>query len=142
MNHTEVIRDAYYNPETGFVGVDKLYHKLKPQGIQKKEITAFLKSQEVYQRNIKTIQTKNSFIPRFPLQEFQIDLIYIENPHLNQARYGLSCIDAFTKRADVELMKKRTQHDTLSAMIKVLERMGVPKMIYCDEGSEFDNETF
>lgn len=137
-----IIRQAYYDPLTGFSGVDKLFNKLKSQGITKTQITNFLKSQEVYQRNLKNTQTKNSFVPRYPLQEFQIDLIYIEDPHLNQARYGLSCIDAFTKQADIELIKKRTKIQTATAMLTLIDRMGVPKIIYCDEGSEFDNEVF
>lgn len=140
--NTKIIRDAFYSPETGFVGVDKLYAILKPQGIKRAEIKEWMQSQEVVQRNRKNTQPKNSFVPRFPLQQFQIDLIYIDNPVLNQAKYGLSCIDSFSKRADVELMKKRTQGETIDAMIAIFERMGTPQSIYSDEGSEFDNANF
>jgi hypothetical protein len=76
------------------------------------------------------------------LQEFQIDLIYLEDKHLNQASYGLCCIDAFTKKADVELMKRKTKGSTVDAMMEVFERMGIPDMLYCDEGSEFNNIPF
>ena len=61
---------------------------------------------------------------------------------MNQAAYGLCCIDAFSKVADIELMKKRTQADTVAAMSAIFKRMEPPKMIYCDEGSEFDNKSF
>lgn len=142
MEKQELIRQTFYDPSSGFGGVNKLFMKLKDKGITRADISKFLKSQEVYQKNVKNTQTKNSFVPRYPLQEFQIDLIYIENPVLNQARYGLACVDAFTKKGDVQLMKKRTQKDAIEAMTEVLERMGTPKMILCDEGSEFDNGTF
>ena len=43
-----------------------------------------------------------------------IDLIYLENKHLNKASYGLVCIDIFSKKGDVELMKKKTAKETVS----------------------------
>jgi hypothetical protein len=61
---------------------------------------------------------------------------------LNKASYGLCCIDAFTKKAEIELMKKKTKGATVDAMMEILERMGIPTMIYCDEGSEFNNAPF
>ena len=83
-----------------------------------------------------------SFVPPFPLYEFQIDLIYLENKHLNKASYGLVCVDAFSKKADVELIKKKTADDVVKAMGIILKRMGIPKYVYSDEGSEFNNEKF
>ena len=139
---SDIIKKHYYNPETGFSGIDKIFRKLKPQGVTRNDVVKFLKSQQVYQVNKKNNRKQASFIPRYPLQEFQIDLIYIEHPHLNQARYGLCCIDAFTKKADIELMKKKTQEETVRAMEEIFLRMDMPHMIYCDEGSEFNNRLF
>lgn len=138
----DIIRKAYYNPEEGYVGIDKLYRKLKSKGVTREDITSFLKRQEVYQVNKKNNRKPSSFIPRYPLQEFQIDLIYLENKHLNDASYGLCSIDAFTKKGDIELMKKKTKQATVDAMLEILDRMGIPKMLYCDEGSEFNNAPF
>lgn len=138
----DIIRKTYYNPDEGFVGIDKLYRKLKSSGVTKDEIKAFLKKQEVYQVNKKNNKKSASWLPRFPMQEFQIDLIYLDDTHLNKAAYGLCVIDAFSKRADVELMKKRTSGATVDAMMNVLDRMGVPDSFYCDEGSEFNNAAF
>ncbi|MDR3478336.1 MAG: hypothetical protein P4M14_09930 [Gammaproteobacteria bacterium] len=61
---------------------------------------------------------------------------------MNKASYGLCCIDAFSKKADVQLMKKRNKEETVEAMVVVLQRMGFPHSIYCDEGSEFNNSAF
>ena len=109
MSTDEKIRQAYYNPEQGFVGIEKLFRKLKSQGIDRDDIRKFLKKQEVYQVNKKNNQKAESFIPRYVGQEYQIDLIYLDDPHLNKASYGLCCIDAFSKKADIELMKRRTK---------------------------------
>jgi transposase InsO family protein len=140
-NKKKLILDNYYDPDIGLVGSRKLYEKLKDKGVSLKDVRNTLKTQEIVQVNQKS-QLNRSFVPDRPLQEFQIDLIYIENEHLNESRYGLCCIDAFTKKADVELMKKKTSADTVIAMENIFSRMGLPSMIYCDEGSEFNNAEF
>lgn len=135
------IADVYYNPESGFIGEEKLYQKLKTFGITRKQIKSFLKKQELYQIN-KRPDTQGSFIPAYPLHEFQIDLIYLEDKHLNKASYGLCCIDVFTKKADIVLMKNKDESSTTAAMKTLLNRMGSPEMVYCDEGNEFNNTKF
>lgn len=137
----EAIKKAYYDPRTGYVGIEKLYKKLEKQGISKSAVKKWMKKQEVYQVN-QAPDLSGSFIPSYPLQEFQIDLIYLDDKHLNNASYGLCCIDVFTKLADIELMKKKDEKETVRAMRVLLEKMGTPEMIYCDEGSEFNNKGF
>ena len=124
MNKQELIRKTYYDPAKGFVGVSKLYNILKEKGITKEQIKQFLEKQEIYQTSKKKPVHQNSFIPRYPKQEFQIDLIYLEHKHLNQASYGLCCIDTFSKLAEIELMKSKTQQETAIAMKAILERIG------------------
>ncbi len=141
MSNYEIIKKAYYDPQVGFVGAKKLYEKLKFQGIYQKEIEDFLKKQEIAQITRRNNRS-GSFIADGPLDEFQIDLIYIENKHLNEHSYGLCCIDVFTKKADVELMKKKTSKNTSEAMEIILSRMGLPKAVYCDEGTEFTSHEF
>ena len=102
-----------------------------------------LNRQEIYQSTKLNIGRMGSFIPQRPLHEFQIDLIYLENKHLNKMqKYGLVCVDCFTKVVDIELMKTKTATNTVVAMQKILTKMGTPEMIYCDEGSEFNNKQF
>ena len=131
----ELIGSLYYSPKTGYVGVNKLYEKLKPYGITQNQIKTFLRKQSLYQIN--QTPPMGSFVAQYPLQEFQIDLIYLKNKHLNENSFGLTCIDAFTKKADIELIKKKDENHIIEAMTKILKRMGKPNMIYCDEGSEF-----
>src|SRR2546421_7576668 len=104
MSTEELIRKAYYDPLIGFTGVNKLYKYFQQQeqyNITLNDIKKFLKKQEIYQTSKKNYGKLNSFIPQHPLQEFQVDLIYLENKHLNKASYGLVAIDAFTKKATV-----------------------------------------
>jgi hypothetical protein len=140
MSNEELLKKTYYDPESGYVGEKKLYEKLKDQGVTQKEVKNFLKKQKINQVNKK--HKSGSFIPQYPLHEFQIDLIYLENKHLNQASYGLCCVDAFTKVANVKLIKKKDEKEVTKAMTEILEDFGNPESIYCDEGTEFNNKLF
>lgn len=84
-----------------------------------------------------------SFIPQRTLHKFQIDLIYLENKHLEKGqKYGLVCVDCFTNSVDIELMKSKTATNTVKSMKKILKKMGSPEMIYCDEATEFNKKDF
>lgn len=135
----EVIKRVYYDPETGYGSQQKLHQRLKKAGytITPKEIKEVLSNQEVVQVNQKNSGKQNSFVAPYAKYEYQVDIIYLENKHLNQASYGLTCIDIFSKVGDIELMKKRDTPNVLIAIAKILNRMGTPENIYSDEGSEF-----
>ena len=45
----ERMRQAYYDPKMGLVSGDRLYRKLRYQGITRKDITHFLEKQQVNQ---------------------------------------------------------------------------------------------
>ena len=135
----DIITDAYYDPRTGFVGVEKLFktlHKSHPT-IKRTDIKAVLDKQEIVQTSRKNVGKQGSFIPPYAKYEYQIDLIYLDDKHLNQAKYGLVCIDTFSKIGDIELMKLKNDVSVVNAMTAILARMGVPEFIYSDEGSEF-----
>ena len=139
MTSEDIIRKVWYSPESGFSGIEKTYQTLKKLGykVKRDEINKFLEKQEVNQINKKNYGKQGSFIPPYPLFEFQIDLIYLENAHLNKASYGLVCIDTFTKKGSVELIKRKSATQVTEAMRTILKRMGIPEYVYCDEGSEF-----
>lgn len=88
MEAYELIKKAWYDPEVGFTGVNKLYERLKSEGVTKKQIRDFLKKQEVTQISKKNYGKMGSFVSPEPLYEFQIDLIHIDNKYLNNASYG------------------------------------------------------
>ena len=48
----------------------------------------------------------------------------------------------FTKKADIELMKKKDKTESVRAMSILLEKMGISETIYCDEGTEFTSNAF
>ena len=60
----------------------------------------------------------------------------------NRYKYAMVCIDTFSKKADMEPMKDKEAKTCNTAIEKVFNRLGIPKSIYCDEGSEFTNKSF
>ena len=140
----DIITDAYYDPTTGFVGVEKLYKTLQKSHpyITRKDIKTVLDKQEIVQTSRKNVGKQGSFIPPYAHYEYQIDIIYIDDKHLNKARYGLVCIDTFSKIGDIELMKLKNDVSVVNAMAIILDRMGVPQYIYSDEGAEFTSNKF
>jgi len=145
MNIEEIIRKAYYDPISGFVGAEKLYKYFQRKelyNITLNDIKKFLKKQEIVQISQKNYGKLASFVPPYPRYEYQVDLIYLENKHLNKASYGLCCIDIFSKKGDIELIKRKSAPQVVIALEKILKRMGDPEIIFSDEGSEFDNVLF
>jgi hypothetical protein len=138
--HFKLIKDTYYNPDTGFIGYNKLYQKLKDKGVSRQEIKYVLERQDVHQLTTKNNQPMKSFIPRFPKQEYQMDLIFFEHQNIHRIKYGLSVIDVFSKKADVQLLKNKNSSTVLRAIQQAFNKLGgKPTMIYVDEGTEFVN---
>lgn len=146
MNSSQkaLLKKTYNNPLTGYTGANKLYQQVKSKGITMKQVKEFLKKQEIYQRTVKTHTNTNGFIPLYPLYEFQIDLVYLEDRHMNKnSKYALTSIDIFTKVGDVEpIIGARTGTNVAKAMKAILERRGIPENIYSDKGSEFVAKEF
>ena len=122
-----------------------LYNHLKlinEPGYTLSKIDNFLKSLEVNQQLTKR-RGNISFVAEGPLEQFQIDLIYMPKSWFNNGfKYIFCCIDVFSKKADMIPLKDREQTTTTKAFEKILENMGIPKTIYSDQGSEFKNNTF
>ena len=132
------VDSLYTDPSKGLTTFKKVYDYLKSQGetgytLQK--IKDYLGSLQVNQ-----VLTKRrgdiSFVADGPLQQFQIDLVYMKKSWFNNGyKYIFCCIDVFSKKADAIPLKDREQDTSTKAFEKILSNMGVPKTIYSDQGS-------
>lgn len=132
------LKDIYYNVESGFNGIDKLYRQARSEGlkIKREDVKEFLDGEDVYQQFMKK-EEYNSYIADEPLDEFQIDLIYMKDLSKNDFSYVLTCIDICTRVGDAEPVKTKGAEDVLEAFKKIIQRIGKPKQIYADSGSEW-----
>ena len=148
----EYLKSLLQNPAIGARGVNAIYEQVKKEGraYNNKTKTGFTltKIKEWYNTR-ERVQTHkrdsgyHSFTPEKPKQQFQIDLIMLPKPwRNNRYKYAMVCIDTFSKKADMEPMKDKEAKTCNAAIEKVFNRLGIPKSIYCDEGSEFTNKSF
>ena len=55
----------------------------------------------------------------------------------------LVCVDNFSNYIMVELIKNKRAATVLNALVKIIKReRAVPVIVYCDNGSEFNNKLF
>ena len=148
----EYLQSVLKIPSVGARGVNAIYEHLKKEGkaYNNKTKTGFTltKIKEWYNTRERAQTHKrdsgyHSFTPEKPKQQFQIDLIMLPKPwRNNRYKYAMVCIDTFSKKADMEPMKDKEAKTCNAAIEKVFNRLGIPKSIYCDEGSEFTNKSF
>jgi hypothetical protein len=157
---TDALIASYYNDPLKTGNLRVLYNNLRRDGfkITQKTISNWLKRQPYKQSSTKYVST-GYYIPVEPRQEFQIDLLYFIEPNsqlkqyqkydsiskksfrLNKGyKYGLVMIDIFTKYAQVGLMKTKRADECLDVALRLFNKMGTPKSLYMDEGSEFLGE--
>jgi hypothetical protein len=147
----KIIEEYYKNPRYGLSSANKLYEVLKAKnltwnidniskGITLNNIKEWLSKQEIHQI-LKSRHSKyNSFVAENPLDQFQIDLIFMEKQwHNSGYKYLLSCVDVFSKKGLMIPMKTKTKKETAEAINLLFQKMGKPKSIYSDKGSEFNN---
>jgi len=147
FNDTQIqlLQNLYNDASLGLTTGQKLYNHLKANGetgYTLSKINEFLKSLEVNQ--VLTKRRGNiSFVAEGPLEQFQIDLVYMPKSWFNNGfKYIFCCVDVFSKKADMIPLKDREQTTTTKAFEKILNNLGIPKTIYSDQGSEFKNASF
>jgi hypothetical protein len=143
----EILQNIYYNPLTGFQGLDKLYRKAKllNNNITKKITKEWLDNQETEQITKQQKKTKNiysSIISPAVRNNFQIDIMYLPNPTSNRFKYLLTCIDVYSRKAFVSTLKNKNADTSLNGFKQILRKSGTPKNINLDAGGEFDNAIF
>jgi hypothetical protein len=107
-NQIQLLQKIYNDESLGLTTEKKLYDYLKSNGeigYTLSKIKEFLKSLEVNQ-----VLTKRrgdiSFVAEGPLEQFQIDLIYMPKSWFNNGfKYIFACIDVFSKKADMIPLK-------------------------------------
>ena len=141
----KLLDSLYRDPKLGLLTAPALNKYLKEKGYTGytiKNIKEYLDSLQTTQTS-KSHYSNVSYVAEHPLDQFQIDLVYMSANWFNHNyKYLLTCVDVFSKRADVIPLTDRDQDTVTDAFSKILSNMGVPATIYSDQGSEFKNATF
>ena len=152
MTLEDIIKKAFYSPESGLVSARNLYKKLKPDNpkVTLKLITEFIKNQATNQIHApKKIPLTEYHQIRAPgLGEFQLDILDLSNyaRHNNGYRYILVVIDIYSRYSFVVPLKTKAGSVVLEAMKQMEHEITKHKVkIYSfvmDAGSEFNNNAF
>jgi hypothetical protein len=135
-----VIRDVYYNVDTGFGSVKKTLQQARAidPSITEEDVRRFLAKQKVKQ-DLTRKRREGSYVASAPREEFQADLA--DFGERASPRYGLACIDVFSRLATVIPLAEKTDVAIRNALEKIWPEMGVPVRLVTDNGAEFDNNT-
>ena len=149
MGVDEMLHKVYYE-ESNFFGRDGLFHLLKRRYPEthptQKEIEAWLANQELQQLHAGTRSGGGTdrFRPTFPWNHISIDLIdFSQNAAPNAPKYGLVCVDNFSRYMIVRVMRNKTAKTTARHLETVLDEIrGFTggkdiKRIITDDGGEF-----
>ena len=112
LEKEKVLGKIYYDVDEGFGSVRDLYEKARKVdvGITLDMVSAWMRAQP--NKQTKNYKNYNSYTAPFPKYEFQIDLMDVTSllrdvgsEIKSQRRYGLVCIDIFSKNVTLSLSR-------------------------------------
>ena len=144
MNQEEenILRKVYYN-EYGF-GSIKTYKEAEKQlnSITIEDVKKWLEQQKG--RQTKPYEGFNSYVADEPLEEMRIDLaIFTDSaPDNNGYKYAFVAVDIFTKMLWAVPIEDKKPEGSVRAFKEVLDKMGVPKVLYHDNAGSWSSTEF
>ena len=145
------LRDVYYYPSTGYKSAEKLYRKVKQNGVKnisRKDVNDWLKFQNAYTRfkpKIKPRKYLKTFVGKL-VDQLQLDLVDMQkygrkNKGYNWILTGVEILSRFAFAIPVYRKNTESMTNAVDLLLeKFKERFGkYPKVIQFDEGKEFYN---
>ena len=142
---TDLLRKLFYDPETGLIGVDKLYQKVKGR-YTKKQVADFVRRQSVAQQYRQN--PKKEHMPIFSNVDghYQVDLAFL--PKLEKFNRGykiiMTAIELTTKKLIAVALKNKQAPEIERGFRELQKHTKNMKMVRLtsDQGSEFISKEF
>jgi hypothetical protein len=139
-----VLRDIYYNQDTGFQNQQRTYKAAKKRlsDITPEYVREWFSKQKGQQ--LKPYRGFNSYIVDRPSQEVAADLADFSRNAIYNRGYGyiFIAVDAFTKFAWAVPMKSKNASDCAKALTEVIENMSNFKTLFTDGEPAFESKAF
>ena len=144
IKQNAVLKKLCYNVETGSGSANELYKQASKEGIgiSLDDVKAFLKKQPI--KKEKQYQNYNSYSAPFARFEYQLDIMdmislmkHTGTFQKKTFRYGLICIDIFSKNINVVTMENRGGTTVYDAILQCFKVLGHPMSLYTDDDGEF-----
>ena len=137
---TEKLKNIYFNPESGFTGINDIVRKSK---LPYKTVKKWLGQQDVYtlHKPIRhRFKTRRVLVSKID-DQWQADLVDMQkystkNKNFN---YILTVIDIFSKYAWAIPIKKKTGEEITKAFKEIFKHR-IPQKLHTDKGLEFINK--
>ena len=139
------IKNYFYDVNTGFVSINKLYKKMIEDGyeVTRKQIKEFYDNQEVIQKTktqlLKVDRVYNSIVASQYGSNYQIDIIVYDRFEYHKYKYILCVVDVHSRYASCRAMTNRRNETILDEIKSIFGEMGMPKTINAD--NEFNKST-
>ena len=125
QNKDRVIRQVYYDVDTGFGSINETYQNAKKilNTITYNDVKDFLERQK--SRQFKAYRGFNSYVASKPLQELQIDIgDFTKSSAVNDGfRYMFLAVDIFTKFIHCVPVKNKKKKKVLEHLMKYLKKL-------------------
>ena len=131
MNNEKI--KEIYEDKAGFVSLAQTIADVKryhPE-ISKTDVIKWYNSH--VERNIIQRDGYNSYVPKAPLEEFQVDLFNMKIKEDDEYKMAIGAIDIFTKVTTVIAVPNKQPETFLKALKQIFQIMGKPKIIMADE---------
>lgn len=144
-----LLSKLYYDPETGFTGVDQLYKRSKiiDKSVTRAVVKQWLEKVSAYTLHKPALKKygRNRVIVSGIDEQWTVDLADLQSLryHNDGYKYLFNCIDIFSKYAWSVPTKTKNAQDILDAFKHVLTTSKrKPQKLQADAGSEFTNKDF
>ena len=141
LTKDDIISNTYYDLDDGYGSIKNTFEqaKKKDSSITYEDVQTWMKKQPNKQR--KAYRGSNSSVAPFARYEYQIDIMDMGNiSKENEPRYGLVCIDIFSKLGYVEPINNKDSISVYNALLKIFKKMGYPMNIYSDDDPAFKSK--
>ena len=144
QNKDRVIRQVYYDVDTGFGSINETYQNAKKilNTITYNDVKDFLERQK--SRQFKKYSSFNSYVASKPLQELQIDIgDFTKSAEVNDGfRYMFLAVDIFSKYIHCVPVKDKETPESIRAFKEILNVIGVPENIMSDREGAWESTEF
>ena len=131
LEKEKVLEKIYYDVEEGFGSVRDLYEKARKVdvGITLDMVSKWMRAQP--NKQTQNYKNYNSYTAPFPKYEFQIDLMDVNSllrdvgsEIKSQLRYGVVCIDIFSKKCHIVPIENKDGDDVYKSSHGVFQGIG------------------
>ena len=149
MSKEDVLKELYFDLDSGFGSVKSLYDQAKEKGlaISLNEVKEWVKKQSINQR--RGYKNYNSYSAPYARAVYSIDIMDMislmkdtDTYDESYKRYALVCIDNFSKKAHVVAMQNRDGETVYNAFMECFKVLGFPNSIYADDDGAFNYKKF